>query len=430
LDALDNIREEGRLVAISSEELANRIRAARENAGLTQQQISDYVGISRTAIVQIEAGKRAVNSLELEKLARLFGRGIEDFVAESPFVEDPIAVLLRAAPGFANEERLGSDLRKFANLAREATQLEELLGIQTTRLTPPRYDLRMPSARWEAVRQGKTLAVEERKRIALGDSPIREIAEIVRSQGVRATEAEMPDDISGLFFHRPDTGAVIVVNSGNVLPRRLFSFAHEYGHSLADRDSAGTVSRRANSEELAEVRANAFAAHFLMPEEGVKGFLRGVLGKGEPTRQNQEVFGEGAEPVAVQSRVRAGSQEIQVHDVLRLAHHFGVRYEAALFQLLNLNLLTRDRFESLRAETAVAKSLKRALRLPDDENGPHWDLAEQIVSLALEAHRRGLISRKKVLELAVEVGASPREIGDALFTEEAEEESVPPVFPE
>lgn len=415
---------------ISSEELANRIKAARENSGLTQQQVAEAIGVPRTAVVQIEAGKRAVNSLELERLARLFGRGIGELVSEAPFAEDPVAVLLRAAPGVANEERLASDLRKFANLAREATQLEELLGIQTTRATPPRYEVRAPSARWEAVRQGKTLAVEERKRLGLGDSPIWEIAEIVRSQGVRATEAMMPGDISGLFFHRPDTGAVIVVNSDNVLPRRLFSYAHEYCHSLADRERAGTVSRRENSEELAEVRANAFAAHFLMPEEGVKGFLRGVLGKGEPTRQNQEVFGEGAEPVVVQSRARARSQEIQVHDVVRLAHHFGVSYEAALFQLLNLNLLTRDRFESLRAQTVLAKSLRRALQLSDDENGPHWNLAEQIISLALEAHRRGLISRRKVLELAAEVGANPGEIEEALFAEEAEEESVPPVFPE
>lgn len=415
---------------ISSGELAVRIRAARENSALTQQQVADSTGIPRTAVVQIEAGNRAVRSLELEKLARLFGRGIEDFVGESRFAEDPISVLLRAAPGVANEGRLASDLRKFANLAREATQLEDLLGIQTTRPTPPRYDLRTPSARWEAVRQGKTLAIEERKRIGLGDSPIREIPEIVRSQGVRATEAAMPSDISGLFFHRPDTGAVIVVSRGEILPRRLFSYAHEYCHSLADRERAGTVSRRENSEELAEVRANAFAAHFLMPEEGVKGFLRGVLGKGEPTRQNQEVFGEGTEPVAVQSRARAGSQEIQAHDVVRLAHHFGVSYEAALFQLLNLNLLTRDRFESLRAQTPLAKNLRRALQLSDDENGPHWNLAEQIISLALEAHRRGLISRRKVLELAAEVGANPSEIDEALFAEEAEEESVPPIFPE
>lgn len=415
---------------VSAEELGRRLKTARENAGLTQQQVAEAVRIPRTAVVQIEGGKRAVSSLELEKLARLFGRGIEEFVSESPFAEDPVAVLLRAVPGVANEERLASDLRRFANLAREATQLEELLGIQMTRSTPPQYDVRPASARWEAVRQGKTLAIEERKRIGLGDSPVWEIAEIIRSQGVRATESAMPADISGLFFHRPDTGAVIVVNGGDVLPRRLFSYAHEYCHSLADRERAGTVSRRENSEDLTEVRANAFAAHFLIPEGGVKAFLRGVLGKGEPTRQNQEIFGEGVEPVAVQGRARPGSQEIQVHDVVRLAHHFGVSYDAALFQLLNLNLLTRDRFESLRSQSPLAKSLKRALQLSDDENGQHWSLAEQIISLALEAHRRGLISRRKVLELAAEVGANPDEIEEALFAEETEQEPVPPVFPE
>jgi Zn-dependent peptidase ImmA (M78 family)/DNA-binding XRE family transcriptional regulator len=409
-------------------ELAGRLRRARENAGLTQETVADAIGVPRTSIVQMEAGKRAVSSLELEKLARLFGRGIEDFVGESPFVDDPVAVLLRIAPGVANGGELATDLRKLANLAREATQLEELLGIQVTRSTSPRYEFRTPSARWEAVRQGKALALEERRRISLGDSPIHEIAEIARSQGIRTTEASMPTNISGLFFHRPDTGPVIVVNADEVMPRRAFSHAHEYCHSLADRERVGTVSRRENSEELAEVRANAFAAHFLMPEEGVKSFLRGVLGKGEPSRQNQEVFGEGVAPVAVQSRARAGSQELQVHDVVRLAQYFGVSYEAALFHLLNLNLLARDRFDSLRAQSSLAKSLRRALQLPDYEH--RRNLAEQIISLALEAHRRDLISKRKVLELSIQVGANPGDVEDALLAEEEGQEAVPPVLPQ
>ncbi len=209
-----------------------------------------------------------MNSLELEKLAGLFGRRIEEFVSESPFAEDPVAVLLRAAPGVNDGEALASELRRFARLAREATQLEKLLGIDSTRSAPARYELRTPSARWEAVRQGKSLATDERRRLDLGDSPAWEVAEIIEGQGIRAAEAEMSADVSGLFFHRPDTGDVVVVNARDVLQRRLFSYAHEYCHSLVDHARAGTVSRRQNSEELVEVRANAFAAHFLMPEEG------------------------------------------------------------------------------------------------------------------------------------------------------------------
>src|SRR5437867_6358326 len=168
---------------ISSEELANRLKTARENAGLTQQQVSEAIGIPRTAVVQIEAGKRAVNSLELEKLARLFGLGIGELVSEGPFAEDPVAALLRAAQRTVQSPRLGGELRRLANVARRATELEAILGLRESRSMLAKYDLAPPASRWEAVRQGRHLAADERRRLGLGDAPVWEIAEIVRGQG-------------------------------------------------------------------------------------------------------------------------------------------------------------------------------------------------------------------------------------------------------
>ena len=75
--------------------------------------------------------------------------------------------------------------------------------------------------------------------------------------------------------------------------RRLFSCAHEYCHVLVDRDRGGLVSRAENREELPEVRANAFAAAFLMPEGGVRAFVR-RLGKGEQSRSQLRAYDETA----------------------------------------------------------------------------------------------------------------------------------------
>lgn len=415
-------------MAVSSEELARRLRAARENAGLSQQDVADSIGVQRTALVQIEAGKRAVNSLELEKLARLFGRGMGEFVSEAPFVEDPVAALLRAAPVAANSSQLAGELRRLAGVARAATQLEELLGLEKSRPVPAKYDLGHPSSRWDAVRQGRVLAADERRRLGLGDAPVWEVAEIVRSQGVRAAEADLNDEISGASFFRPDTGPVILINKRDVLSRRLYSYAHEYCHVLADRDRAGVVSRKDNVGELIEVRANAFAAHFLMPEAGVRSFLR-ALGKGEPSRQSQEVFA-GDESVAVQKRAEPGSQELQVHDVVRLAHHFGTSYEAALYQLLNLSLLTREQFEILKGRSNMARRIRKALRLAEMPDDIQWTLTEQLLSLALEAYRRGTISRRKVLEFSTELGVPRKEIEQAIEEDASDADAVSAVIPE
>jgi Zn-dependent peptidase ImmA (M78 family) len=53
----------------------------------------------------------------------------------------------------------------------------------------------------------------------------------------------------------------------------MFSYAHEYAHSLADRDVASLVSKRENRSELGEVRANAFAAAFRLPDDEVRAFM-------------------------------------------------------------------------------------------------------------------------------------------------------------
>jgi Zn-dependent peptidase ImmA (M78 family)/DNA-binding XRE family transcriptional regulator len=415
---------------VTSDEISRRIKAAREGAGLTQKQVALSVGIPRTSVVQIEAGKRAVSSLELEKIARLFGRRISEFVDEAPLGVDPVAALLHAAQLSAQSSGLARELRRLANLAREATRLEEVLGLRESRIATANYDLAPLSSRWDAVRQGKLLAADERRRLGLGDAPVWEIAEIVRGQGVRVAEADLNDDISGASFFRPDTGPVVLIKEKDASPRRLYSCAHEYCHLLADRDRAGVVSSKQNVEELIEVRANAFAAHFLMPEAGVRSFLRG-LGKGEPSRQNQEVFGgeEFGDFVAVQKRAEPGSQELQVHDVVRLAHHFGTSYEAAVYHLLNLGFLTKERFESLKIRSDLAPKLRRALQLTEMKS-MSWTLAEQLLSVALEAYRRDLISRRKVLELAAEAGVERNVIEGAMLEEGTEGEEVEPILPE
>lgn len=59
--------------------VVNHIRRLRFDHGeMTQQQLADQVGATRQTIIAIEAGKYAP-SLELAfRIARAFGRGVED----------------------------------------------------------------------------------------------------------------------------------------------------------------------------------------------------------------------------------------------------------------------------------------------------------------------------------------------------------------
>lgn len=71
---------------LDREHLATKLRDAREYLGLSQEYVSQQTKIPRPAISEIEAGKRRVESIELQRLAALYSRPIGYFLRseESP----------------------------------------------------------------------------------------------------------------------------------------------------------------------------------------------------------------------------------------------------------------------------------------------------------------------------------------------------------
>lgn len=411
-------------MTITQEELGDRLKAAREACGLKQQEVADALEIQRTSLIAIESGKRSVNSIELDKLSRLYRRDMSEFFEEI-FEEDPTHVLLRvmAATEISEASINKQELLKCASLCRHITFLEELLELPVSPIVPVTYALRAPSSRWEAVQQGMMLAEQERKRLNLGSWPAKNLSETISRQGVRVVEHEMSEEISGLFFHGSKLGLVIVINSRHGLQRKLFSYAHEYCHVLIDRNRPSLISHMKNREELVEVRANSFAAHFLMPDDGVRDFFQS-LGKGEATRQVTEVFDvfEQAEELSAQRRLPSNSQEIGVHDVVQISHYYGLSYEATLYQLLNLKFIAKDRLDDLKRSKGRATMMARIFGwIPDEESLEQQRpqiLKDQLMDLAFEAYRREAITKQKVLSFADEVSVSRNEVEQVLCDED------------
>jgi transcriptional regulator with XRE-family HTH domain len=52
--------------------LSDRIREARKKLNLSQEYVAKYLGVGRSAVVDIESGKRKVSADELGKLSELF----------------------------------------------------------------------------------------------------------------------------------------------------------------------------------------------------------------------------------------------------------------------------------------------------------------------------------------------------------------------
>lgn len=413
-------------MTLTQEKLAARLKAAREATGLTQAKVAEALSASRPTIAQIESGRRSVSGLELERLAYLYGRDLRDFFRESFQETDSLAALFRAEPALAEEEPLVEALRHGLLIGRELSNLEELLGVPGKAAgVAAHYSVRSPRSRWDAIVQGERTAEDERKRLGLGAAPIENLATLLESQGVRTAWIRLPEDVSGMTLRDSHVGFLVVVNSAHVWKRRRFSYAHEYAHVLLDRDRLGTVSKTSERTELREVRANAFAAGFLMPADGMHAYL-GTLGKGFPSRPRLEVFDE-AGTLPVEGREEPGHQQVQLYDVVLLAHYFGVSRPAALYRLKNLKTINDAELEALlkQHEAGLGERFADLLQLPKVDPGTkRLEFQRRFLGLALEAYRRSLISRGKLRELFDLLGFSSDELEAAVKEAGIDEEPV------
>ena len=400
---------------LTGKQLAQRLRQAREASGLTQEDVARELDLSRSSIAQIELGGRAVSGLELDRMARLYGRDVRDLLSAEFHPEESVIALFRAEPAISGRDGTLEALRDCIVLSRELAHLESLLGLDRSRPAVPVYELGPLRSRGQAIEQGTRVAVEERRRLGLGERPLAEIEELLEDQGIRCAMIDLPEEVSGLTLMERGLSLSVIVNRRHHHLRRRFSWVHEYAHLLLDRDRRGTISRSADRDDLPEIRANVFAACLLMPEEGVRAFLA-QLGKGRARRERFEVFDEEA-VVPAESREDARAQSIQLYDVALLAHHFQVSRSAALHRLFNLRLLTPAEREVLfrDEESGKGRELERRLRLPEIDHATARNaFRSRFLGLALEAYRREDISRSKLHELGSLVGLANDQLVDLL----------------
>ncbi len=72
--------------------------------------------------------------------------------------------------------------------------------------------------------------------------------------------------ISGLYIKHPTAGKCVLVNYDEDIYRQRFTVSHEGGHAILDDERDVSVSfQKWDSKDLSEIRANAFAASYLIP---------------------------------------------------------------------------------------------------------------------------------------------------------------------
>ena len=160
--------------------------------------------------------------------------------------------------------------------------------------------------------QGKFLAKRMRREWGLNDDPMPSNFEslVEDLSGLSIALEPLGEQVAGLYACVNDT-AIALIDSSVPFGRQRFTVAHELCHFLLRDNDKLIIDERLSGKSKAERRANAFAAHFLMPEKSLRRYLRG----------------------------REPDEEVAIE----LAYTFGVSLQALLWQLFNLGLLPKSR---------------------------------------------------------------------------------------
>lgn len=82
-----------------------KLRAAREFLGLTQEQVASALNMTRNIIVNIENNNRTIKSDELYKFSKLYGISMEEIVAGDKSADISIPMFARCFESLSEKDK-------------------------------------------------------------------------------------------------------------------------------------------------------------------------------------------------------------------------------------------------------------------------------------------------------------------------------------
>ena len=171
---------------------------------------------------------------------------------------------------------------------------------------------------------GEVLARRERARLRLGDGESGDLMALLDREGLKVYRPQFPEGtpLEGIFLFDAEAGPILVVD-GRLTPLEAdFVFARLYAHYLVDNDPYVIHLLVRGAEASAQdLRAQSFAAAFLVPAEGLAAYFEAL--KWVP------------------------GTALDAPTALQLAAYFEVGYRTLLARLLTLNLVQPDEIPPL-----------------------------------------------------------------------------------
>jgi len=372
---------------IAPADVGERLRLARESAGVKQSDAATSIKVARTTLVAIEQGQRRVRMKELQQLARLYGTSVNGLLRQEAVHVDLTPRFRKLFDSRSVDENAAAQL--LSNLAKAEVELENLLGVKRTRNYPPER----PILRGDVRAQAEQDAMELRQRLGLGIGPVADIVKLLELElGVRVYVRKFDSRISGLFAYDEALGACILLNANHPRDRRTQTAAHETGHMVSNRREPEILHKDALETSREERYANAFGRALLTP-------ARAVMQK----------FQE----------VTSGSNQMTRRHVIVLAHFFGVSREALVRRLEELRSVKTGTWDWFQDNGGITDEQER--QVLGDLSAPDAQKADadrpttlRLNMLAAEAYRQDLLSEGQLARLLHLDRVELREILDGL----------------
>jgi Zn-dependent peptidase ImmA (M78 family)/transcriptional regulator with XRE-family HTH domain len=228
--------------------IGERIKSARINVGLSQQELGTKLGITKMAISKYENGTVTPNSTTLIALSDALDVKVEYFFrSDAPKLTKPVYRCRKALT--EKDERM--ILGKTSDWLERYLVVEQISGVETP--------LRLPDpeiCKVSTLDEIEDVSINIRKSWNLGLDPIENLMDVLEQHGIKVGIITAPVKFDALTMWYDDEHPLIIVNKKFPGDRQRLSLAHELGHLLLKLD-------KGIDEEEAAFR---FAGAFLVPK--------------------------------------------------------------------------------------------------------------------------------------------------------------------
>lgn len=247
------------------EALQNRVRSLMQDAGMNQTQLAEAIGITKPKLSLSLSGDRRFSTFELAAIAELFHTTVDHLVSG----KQPSTAALAARDDSHRSSAWDVAVKRAEVLDETEAALNDL-GID--QVISPLLNWQRPTLTGRAIGDGPTLA--DAACTLLADDFRADMPSAIEAAfGIHVTAQALGSGFDGLSWRSADC-RIIVINTDVAWSRQRFTLAHELGHHLAgDVDTEGLLvdaDVMSTHHRIPEMRANAFAAALLMPEQEIR----------------------------------------------------------------------------------------------------------------------------------------------------------------